>query len=125
VLLRKRAYQGAHRSQRHFTADGQSEVDWPIGLGAGRRSPRGVAFIACKTGPILLHAYATPGHLTSEPEDGIHGTAPVKDSSTQISYIVCYRHPGVETGLRCNRCGNPSAPSVLYAFGRLSPLTAA
>jgi hypothetical protein len=41
-------------------------------------------------------------------EQKIAESSPISDGDAGITY--CYRHPDVETGLRCNRCGKPICP---------------
>ncbi len=41
-------------------------------------------------------------------EQKLAESSPILDEAVGITY--CYRHPDVETGLRCNRCGKPICP---------------
>lgn len=39
---------------------------------------------------------------------------PVTTEVTESGLAVCYRHPQVETGLRCNRCNKPICPKCAH-----------
>jgi hypothetical protein len=51
----------------------------------------------------------TPAPPT-QPERGTTSADGQAIESAETGLAVCYRHPNIETGLRCNRCGRPICP---------------
>ena len=47
---------------------------------------------------------------TTEEHDHAHSPDGQEPAESDSGLTVCYRHPDVETGLRCNRCGKPICP---------------
>lgn len=45
-----------------------------------------------------------------EAEPHLHSADGTEELKAESGLTVCYRHPNVETGLRCNRCGKPICP---------------
>ncbi|HXV99604.1 MAG TPA: tetratricopeptide repeat protein [Anaerolineae bacterium] len=70
----------------------------------------GLALVRQKQAQTTGDRRAETGSESLEPVSGPRSSVEIGAEAAETGLLYCYRHPQIQTGLRCNRCNKPICP---------------